>query len=120
MIRATAIVFLFFGAVSVALIAVVGWLLALVWPETAARQALVVSGVIALVVQLLAFAAVRIAAPTNVMAGWGVGMLLRFGALVAYGFLAGRTIGLPIAPALMSLVAYFFVTSLVEPVLLKR
>ena len=80
MIRSTAL----FGAVSVALIATMGWLLALVWPEPAARQALVVSAVIALVVQLLAFAAARVAAPTNLMAGWGVGMLLRFGALVAY------------------------------------
>ena len=109
-----------FGIVSAALITVVGFLLALVWPAPAARQALVVSAVIALAVQLLAFAAVRIAAPTNVMAGWGVGMLLRFVAAAAYGLVAARTVGVPIAPALLGLVSYFFVTSLAEPVLLKQ
>ena len=108
-----------FGAVSAALIAVLGLLLSLVWHTPASRLALVVSAVIALAVQLLAFAAVKIAAPTNVMAGWGLGMLLRLVALAVYGVVAARTIGVPVAPALIGLVSYFFVTSLVEPVLLK-
>jgi hypothetical protein len=115
MLRST----LIFGAVSLALVSAVGWVLALVWPEPAARHAILVSAVLALVVQLFAFAAARLAAPTNVLAGWGVGMLLRLVVLVGYGFVAPRAFGLPLAPALIALVAFFFVTSLVEPVLLK-
>lgn len=115
MIRST----LRFGAVSVVLIAVVGVLLSLLWQTPAARRALVVSGLVALVVQMVAFPVVKIAAPTNVMAGWGIGMLLRFAALAVYGLVAANAVGASLAPALISLVSYFFVTSLVEPTLLR-
>jgi hypothetical protein len=53
------------------------------------------------------------------LAGWGVGVLLRFVVLAAYALVGAKALGLPLAPALISLVAFFFVTSLVEPVLLK-
>ncbi len=108
-----------FSAASLALIAMAGALLGLAWPDPASRHAVFVSAVVALVVQLFAFAVVKLAAGTNMLAGWGMGMLLRFVVLVAYGFVGARALGLPMAPALISLVAFFFLTSLLEPVLLK-
>jgi len=108
-----------FFVASVGLIGVIGWVLGLVWTDPAAQHAVVVSGGIALVVQLFTFALVRLAAPSGVMAGWGIGVLLRFVVLVVYALVAARALALPLAPALLSLVAFFFVTSVVEPVLLK-
>jgi hypothetical protein len=108
-----------FVVVSVVLVAVTAWMLRYFWTEPAASRAIWTSAVIALVVQGFAFAAVRLAAPTNVIAGWGVGVLLRLFVLVGYALLVKRAFGLPLAPALLSLVAFFFVTSIVEPLLLK-
>jgi len=54
-----------------------------------------------------------------VVAGWGMGMLIRFIVLAIYAFLGARVLGLPIAAALVSLAAFFFVSTLLEPVLLK-
>ena len=108
-----------FGGAAVAIIGLLAWAMTLVWTDAAARRGVLVSAVIALVVQVITFVVARIAAPTNVMAGWGVGMLLRFITVVAYALVASRGLGLPVTPALISLVSFFFVTSLVEPVLLK-
>jgi hypothetical protein len=114
-IRSTAV----FAGVSLALVMVTGWLLTLAWPDPAARHAVYVSAIIALVVQLFAFAVAKLSARTNVLAGWGVGVLLRFVVLAAYALVGAKALGLLLTPALISLVAYFFVTSLAEPVLLK-
>ena len=115
MIRSTVI----FAVVSVALVAVVAWALGIVWPDDAARHAVFVSAVIALVVQLFAFAAVKLSSGTNVLAGWGVGVGLRFVVVALYALAGAKAMALPLAPALISLVAFFFITSLAEPVLLK-
>ena len=109
-----------FGAIAVALALAIGWVLTLVWRAPAERSAVVASGILALVTQMFAFAAVRLAPPENVMAGWGIGILLRFVVLVGWGFVAPRAFGLPLAPALMSLAAFLFATSIAEPVLLTR
>jgi hypothetical protein len=53
------------------------------------------------------------------MAAWGLGMLLRFVVLVLYAFLVVKALALPAEAALLSLVAFFFLTTLVEPMLLK-
>jgi hypothetical protein len=116
MIRATAL----FGAVAVVVIALLAWVMTLVWPAPAARQAVLVSGVVALVVQLFAFAVVRLAPPAQSMAAWGIGVLLRLVVLMGYALVVPGAMGAPLAPALVSLVTFFFVTSLVEPLLLKR
>ena len=116
MIRSTAI----FAAVSVPIIAVLAWVMTLVWGGAPARHAIVVSAVLAFVVQIFAFAAARLAPPDQAMAGWGIGVLLRLVVLMGYALAAPRALSVPAAPALVSLVAFFFVTSLVEPLLLKR
>ena len=71
-------------------------------------------------VQLVAFAAARHTSGTNPFAGWGVGMLLRFAALAIYGLVVVKAYALPSAAALLSLATFFFVSTLVEPPLLKK
>lgn len=111
--------FAIFAIASLALIAGAAWLLTLAFPTAGDRHAMVVSAVLAFVVQLVSFAIARAWAATNVIAGWGLGMLIRFIVLAIYAFLGARVLGLPIAAALVSLAAFFFVSTLLEPVLLK-
>ena len=58
--------------------------------------------------------------PTNLIAGWGAGTLLRFLTLVVYAVIVAKVLTVPLAPALVSMAALFFLTTLVEPLLLKR
>ena len=57
--------------------------------------------------------------PVNVIAGWGLGMMLRLIALVAFGLFGVRAFGLSLEPALLSMAGFFFVSTLIEPVFLK-
>ena len=56
----------------------------------------------------------------NVMAGWGAGSLVRFLTLFVYGLLAVKVLGLAPVPALISLVLFFFLSTLLEPLFLRR
>jgi hypothetical protein len=97
---------------------VAGTLLAFAFRAPGDRSAILVSAVLAAVVQLTVFAIGR-RLGTNVVARIGVGMLMRFFVLVAYGLLAVYAFDIAIAPALISLFVFFFVTTLVEPLLIK-
>jgi hypothetical protein len=108
-----------YAIASAALIAGVGWLLTFAFPTASDRHALIVSAMVAYVVQLLSFTVARVWAATNVVAGWGMGMLIRFIVLAIYAFVGSRVLGLPVAAALVSLAAFFFVSTVIEPVLLK-
>ena len=108
-----------FAALSLVLIAVAGWLLTLAFPTAGDRHAIVVSAIVAYVVQLVSFAIARAWSASNVVAGWGMGMLIRFLVLAIYALLSARVLGLPVAAALVSLAAFFFISTLIEPVLLK-
>ena len=67
----------------------------------------------------LSFTIVKLSAKTNVMAGWGVGAILRFVVLGIYALVIVKALGLPSGAALLSLVAFFFLSTLLEPLLLK-
>ncbi len=108
-----------FALVSLVVIALVAWILTFAFPTPADRHALVVSAGIAFVVQLISFTVARAWATTNVVAGWGLGMLLRFGVLAIYALVFVKVLALPMSAALVSLAAFFFVSTLFEPVLLK-
>lgn len=108
-----------FALVSLAITAGVAWLLGLVWRTGAEQHAILVSAVVAYFVQLLAFSIARLVARTNVIAGWGLGALLRFATLAVYAFIIIDAFALPSAAALVSLVAFFFLSTLVEPLLLN-
>lgn len=107
-----------FGAVTVAIVVGLGWVVSLLYAGDAARTAILVSAAIAIVVQLLTFFIARRARETNVVAGWGLGALMRFAVLGAYGLVIVRAFALPMEPALLSLAAFFFLSTIVEPVLL--
>ena len=82
------------------------------------RRAVVVSAVVALVVQPIGFAIARLLARGgNAIAGWAAGAVLCFAALIVYGFVS-RALGLPLSAALVSLATFLFLTELIEPPLL--
>ena len=83
------------------------------------RRAVLVSAVIALVVQAVAFTLARLAAPGHVFKAWGVGTVLRFGTLIVYALVLLKPLELPAVPALLSLVSLFFVTTVLESLLLR-
>jgi hypothetical protein len=108
-----------FAAACVGIIAVIGLATALfVGPD--ARPAILASGLVVLVVQMAAFTVTRLLQPAHVMVGWGVGSLMRFVALVLYAVVVAKLWRAPIAAALLSFAGFLFVTTLVEPLFLKR
>jgi hypothetical protein len=109
-----------YGAASVGLIALVAWLFTLAFHTSGSAKAIQLSALVAAVVQIGAFAATKLLAPRNVMAAWGAGSLLRLLTLIVYALLAVKVLGLAAAPALLSLVAFFFLSTLLEPLFLRR
>lgn len=79
------------------------------------RRAVLLSAVVALVVQAVAFVvARRFAAGGNGIAGWTLGAVICLVVLVVYGFVS-RALGLPSNATLLSLATFFFLTELIEP-----
>jgi hypothetical protein len=109
-----------YALVTVATIAVVAWLLTLALTGPGTSSAIAISAAVAAVVQIAAFAVTRSMIPRNVIAGWGAGSLVRFLTLFVYGLLAVKVLALPPVPALMSLVVFFFLSTLLEPLFLRR
>ena len=104
-------------AAAIAAVWVIGMLLV---PDEAVRRALGITAVLALVVQLVAFAIARAwVKKQNVMAGWGIGIALRFAALLLFGLIGVQRLGLPVGPSLLALAMFLFVTTLIEPLFLK-
>jgi hypothetical protein len=110
--------YLGFAAASIAIIGVMLGVLWVAFPQDDTRRAIRGAAVIALAVQWVGFAIARALAKENVMVGWGIGVLLRFGAIFAFAFVAPAA-GLPLGAALMSLAAFLFVSTLIEPLFLK-
>jgi hypothetical protein len=75
---------------------------------------------VALVVQVLALLVGRSFGKDRILIGWGMGALLRLLAVLVYAFAIIPALNLPLAPALLSLVAILFVTTLFEPFLLTK
>lgn len=97
-----------------------GLLFSLGWRDGAARLAIWASAAVAFVVQMGAFAiALPWARGGQAIAGWGLGAVISMGTLVAYGFVV-RAVDWPVAPAMLSLATFLFVTELIEPPLLTR
>ncbi len=107
-----------FVALSAGSIAVAGLLLSFAFRQPGDLRAIVVSGCLALAVQLVLFAAVRAADPRRFMTMWGLGALVRLVTLVVYGVVMLRPFHLPPTAALVSLASFLFVTTLIESRLL--
>ena len=108
-----------YALASVVTIGLAGGVLTAIYGSPAERQAVWVSALVALVVQVLAFAIARLLGSTgHGIAGWGLGAVICLLALVVYGF-GSRALGMPQNAALLSLATYFFLTELIEPPLLN-
>lgn len=94
--------------------------LMLVYGQPDERRALWIGAGFALVVQLAAFSVVRLMSSRNIIAGWGLGVILRFGALALFALVVAPRLGLPLAAALLSVAIYLFLTTLVEPLFLAK
>ena len=108
-----------YALASVVAIGVASAVLMMVWGSPLERHTVLVSAVVALVVQMVAFAIARLmAASGNGVAGWALGAAICLVALVIHGFVS-RGLGLPSNVALLSLATFFFLTELIEPPLLN-
>ena len=108
-----------FAVASLVLIAAAAGVMIFFYKSPDAARAVWTSAAIAFAVQVIAFAIVKLSAKENVMAGWGVGAILRFLVLGIYALVIVKALGLNSGAALASLVAFFFVSTLLEPLLLK-
>ncbi|MEN9508019.1 MAG: hypothetical protein RLZZ621_582 [Gemmatimonadota bacterium] len=90
-----------------------------VWTDPLAAASVRASGWLAFVVQLFTFAIARLVARQQVIAAWGLGVLLRFATVGFWAWLGIRALGLDPTPALMSLVVCYFLSTLVEPLFLS-
>ena len=75
---------------------------------------------VAVVVQVVTLVVGRSFGKEKLLVGWGVGAIIRLLAVLVYGFAVIPALGLRLAPALLSLVAILFVTTLFEPFLLTK
>ena len=90
-----------------------------VFTDPAAANAVAASAWLAFGVQTVTFAIARLVARENVIAGWGLGVVLRFASVAFWAFLGIKALGIPTSPALVSLVMFYFVSTLVEPLFLN-
>jgi len=107
-----------FGTAVVVIVLVVGGLMAIPFASAPDHRAIAASAVVAVVVQVFGFAIARSASTREFMTGWVIGIALRFVALGVYAFVAVKLLGMPAPAALLSLWAFFFISTLVEPKLL--
>lgn len=108
-----------FAVATALIVGVAGWVFTLVYPTADGQRAVLASALVALVVQLFGFVVLQLAKKSNPIAAWGLGAVLRLAVLVVYALVAVRTFGLAPTPALLSLATFFFLSTLVEPLLLN-
>ena len=109
-----------YALVTIALVAIAAWLLTFALTDAGGASAIFISATVAIVVQIAAFAVTARMAPKNVIAAWGAGALARMLTLFVYALLAVRVLGLPAVPALISLAVFLFLSTLLEPLFLRR
>jgi hypothetical protein len=113
----------FFAGVSAALIITATIILRTYFRTVEQHNAMLVSAGLAFAVQLGSYALLRPArpgrgAPGELLLRWGIGAVLRFFVLVLFAPLA-RIFNLSLDAALVSLVTFFFMTMMAEPLLLE-
>ena len=108
-----------YAAVVVGVVAVGGLLMSLIFHGPGDSTAIWTSGAVAVVLQLAAFAVGRVAGQAGLMARLGAGALIRFVGLVAYALIALLVLKLPAVAALVSLATFLFLSTLLDPLLIK-
>jgi len=109
-----------YAVVTIAMVAVAAWVLTLALTDAGAASAIGISAAVAVVVQIGAFAVTRMMAPANIIAAWGAGALARMLTLFVYALLAVKVFGLPPVPTLISFAVFLFLSTLLEPLFLRR
>ncbi|MDQ6769283.1 MAG: hypothetical protein M3Z54_04780 [Gemmatimonadota bacterium] len=112
-----------FAGVSAALIIIAVVVLRQVFTTVSEHQAILLSAGLAFAVQLGSYALLRPAragkgAPGELLVRWSIGAVFRLLVLVLYAPLA-RVTFLSLDAALVSLVTFFFMTMMAEPLLLE-
>ena len=102
-----------------AVVVIAGAFLSLAFRGPGDMVAVWISAAVALGVQVAAFAVSRSVGQGNLVAKMGTGALLRFLALVVYAVLTATVLHLPAVAALISIATFFFLTTLVEPLLIR-
>jgi hypothetical protein len=102
----------------VALIGITCWVLSFWFRSDADRHALLVSAVLAAIVQMAAFSLLHMAGRTNALIAWGLGSVFRGTVLALYGFFLVKLLHLPSGPALISFAVFLFVSMLLESLLI--
>jgi hypothetical protein len=113
----------FFAGISAALIIIATVVLRTYFRTVDQHNAMLISAGLAFAVQLGSYALLRPARagrgkPGELLIRWGIGAVLRLFVLVLYAPLA-RIINLSVEAALVSLVTFFFLTMMAEPLLLE-
>ena len=109
-----------FAVLLVALIAVTGWIVSKGFTTDAEKQAILISAVIATVVQLISFGLLQLSGRNNAtLFGWMMGAVIRGLALVLYGLVFAKLLGLPLAAALTSFAVFLFASMLLESFLIS-
>lgn len=108
-----------YTAVVLGVVVVGGLLLSLAFRGPGDSSAIWLSGAVTLVVQLAAFAVGRVAGQAGLMARMGAGALIRFVALAAYSLIVLLVLKLPPMAALVSLATFLFLSTLLDPLLIK-
>ena len=109
-----------FAAIAAALTATTAAIMTIVWSTPAEERAIWLSAAIAFVVQMLAFGVATVVRRDQVIVGWGLGALMRLVTLSVYALVFVYPLHLPATAALVSLAMFFFLSTLVEPLLLAR
>jgi hypothetical protein len=108
-----------FLASTIAIVCVGAWIVTRAMPGQDVARAMWASAIVVVIVQAAAFGIAWMMRPVNVIAGWGMGMLLRLFSLVLFGMFGVKALGLVLQPALLGMAGFFFVSTLLEPVFLK-
>lgn len=108
-----------FAAATALIVGVGGWVFTLLYPTADGHRAVLASALVAVVVQLFGFVILLLARKSNAIAAYGLGALLRMAVLAVYALVVVQAFGLASAPALLSLATFFFLSTLVEPLLLN-
>jgi hypothetical protein len=108
-----------FAAAALAVVALAYAAAAAFFSTAAQRSALQLAALAVLAVQVLGFPLVRAALRRNLVAGWGLGTLLRLALLVLTALVAVPALQLERGAALIGMAIFLFVTTLVEPFFLR-
>ena len=102
--------------IAIALVGAIAW----AFTDAAGHRVILSSAALALAIQIVAFTVARLLQPRHLLLGWGLGSVLRLVGLVIYALVVAKFWKAPLTPALLSLAAFLFVTTVFEPVFLKR